>query len=98
MKIFNVDAETLYNKMKVSHISIGSGEDLSIAELANMIAKVVDFKGAIRYDSSKPDGTPRKLLDIKRLKNLGWAPKINLQEGIKKSYEWYLENHCSVVN
>jgi len=94
----NVDAKTLYDKMEVSHINIGCGEDLSIAELANMIAKVIDFKGRIRYDSTKPDGTPRKLLDISRLIDLGWEPSLTLQEGIKKSYEWYLENHCSVVN
>ena len=84
--------------MKVSHINIGSGEDLSIAELADMIAKVVDFKGEIRYDITKPDGTARKLLDITRLNNLGWKPSLTLQEGIKNSYEWYLENHCSLVN
>ena len=89
--IENVDAEQMYDKMEVSHINIGCGEDLSIAELASMIAKVVDFKGRIRYDSTKPDGTPRKLLDISRLKNLGWAPTISLHEGIRKSYEWYFK-------
>jgi len=94
----NVDAETLYDKMEVSHINIGCGEDLSIAELADIIAEIVVFKGEIRYDSTKPDGTPRKLLDISRLLNLGWEPSLDLQEGIKKSYEWYLENHCSIVN
>ncbi len=94
----NLDAEQLYDKMEVSHINIGCGEDLSIAKLANMIAKVVDFKGGIRYDSTKPDGTPRKLLDTTRLNNLGWQPSLTLQEGIKKSYEWYLENHCTLVN
>ena len=77
--------------MEVSHINIGCGEDLSIAELADMIAKAVDFKGRIRYDSTKPDGTPQKLLDILRLKNLGWAPTVTLHEGIRKSYEWYLK-------
>ena len=93
-----LDAETLYDKMKISHINIGYGEDLFIVELAEIIRSIVDFQGEIRYDSTKPDGTPRKLLDITRIKQLGWKPTITLQEGIKKSYEWYLENHCSVVN
>ena len=88
----NVDAEQLYDKMEVSHINIGCGEDLSIAELASMIAKVVDYKGGIRYDPTKLDGTPQKLLDISRLKNLGWAPPVTLHEGIRKSYEWYIEH------
>ena len=87
----NVDAEQLYDKMEVSHINIGCGEDLSIAELASMIAEIVDFKGEIIYDPTKLDGTSRKLLDISRLKNLGWKPNITLQEGIEKSYEWYLQ-------
>ena len=93
-----LDAETLYDKMKISHINIGYGEDLFIVELAEIIRSIVNFQGEIRYDSTKPDGTPRKLLDITRIKQLGWKPTITLQEGIKKSYEWYLENHCSVVN
>ena len=93
-----LDAETLYDKMKISHINIGYGEDLFIVELAEIIRSIVDFQGEIRYDSTKPDGTPRKLLDITRIKQLGWKPTITLQEGIKKSYEWYLENHCNVVN
>ena len=87
----NLDAETLYSKLKISHINIGYGEDLSISELAGIIAGIVGYKGKIRYDSSKPDGTPQKLLDISRLKNLGWAPTVTLHEGIMKSYEWYLK-------
>jgi GDP-L-fucose synthase len=59
--------------------------------LGDIIAGIVGYKGKIRYDSSKPDGTPRKLLDISRLKNLGWAPTVTLHEGIRKSYEWYLK-------
>jgi len=87
----NIDAEKIYGKMQVSHINIGCGEDLSISELAGIISGIVGYKGKIRYDSSKPDGTPQKLLDISRLKNLGWAPTITLHEGIRKSYEWYLK-------
>ena len=94
----NVDAETLYGKMKVPHINIGYGEDLSIADLVVMIKKVVGYNGEIKYDSSKPDGTPRKLLDTTRLRNLGWKPSFTLQQGIETSYKWYLENHCSLVS
>ena len=92
----NINAETLYDKMEVSHINIGCGEDISISKLADMIADIVGYKGKIRYDSSKPDGAPQKLLDISRLKNLGWAPTVTLHEGIRKSYEWYLENEARV--
>ena len=87
----NIDAETLYSKMKISHINIGCGNDLSIAELANVITDIIGFQGEVRYDSSKPDGAPQKLLDVTRLKTLGWAPVVSLQEGIRKSYEWYLK-------
>ncbi|MCX6754459.1 MAG: GDP-L-fucose synthase [Candidatus Nomurabacteria bacterium] len=73
-------------------INIGTGEDLSILELANTIKDIVGYKGSIVWDSSKPDGTPRKLLDISKLKALGWSPKINLNDGIKRTYEWYKEN------
>jgi GDP-L-fucose synthase len=88
----NIDAETLYDKMSISHINIGCGEDLSISELANIIADIVGYKGKIRYDSSKPDGTPRKLLDVSRLKSLGWKPSISLEDGIKLAYDWFLKN------
>lgn len=70
-------------------VNIGSGEDLSILELANIVKKCVGYEGNIVWDSSKPDGTPRKLLDISKLKALGWSPKINLNDGIKRTYEWY---------
>lgn len=73
-------------------INIGTGEDLSILELANIIKECVGYEGNIVWDSSKPDGTPRKLLDISKLKSLGWSPKINLNDGIKRTYEWYKEN------
>lgn len=71
-------------------INIGSGKDLSIKELAETICSIVGFKGSIKYDSSKPDGTPRKLLDSTKLKKLGWEAKTDLVSGIKKTYEWYL--------
>jgi len=73
-------------------INIGVGEDLSIKELAEIIKEIVDFTGDINWDSSKPDGTPRKLLDVSRLHSLGWKARIPLGEGIRKTYEWYLKN------
>jgi len=71
-------------------INIGSGGDLTIAELAEMVRAAVGFDGRIVYDKTKPDGTPRKLLDVSRLRALGWAPKIGLKEGIASTYAWYL--------
>jgi GDP-L-fucose synthase len=70
-----------------SHINIGSGEDQSIAELAELVSEVVGYRGTIQYDTSKPDGTPRKLLDISRIRQLGWMPRVPLREGIAKAYE-----------
>ncbi len=73
-------------------INIGCGEDVTIKELAATVADVVGYEGDIIWDSSKPDGTPRKLLDVSRLKALGWAPQISLLEGIASTYEWFLAN------
>lgn len=70
-------------------INIGSGEDLPIRELARLISNVVGFKGEILFDELKPDGTPRKLLDTTKIRNLGWSPKINLENGIRQTYQWY---------
>lgn len=72
-------------------INVGVGEDLSIAELASLVGEVVGYEGAISYDTSKPDGTPRKLLDVSRLTDLGWRAKIPLREGLEQTYRWYLE-------
>ena len=77
-------------------INIGVGEDLTISELAKLVAKVVGFNGEIRFDSSKPDGTPQKLLDVTRLNNLGWKAKIPLEEGIRQTYNWYISRLSSV--
>jgi GDP-L-fucose synthase len=87
-----LNADELYNEMKISHINIGFGEDLSIAELANIIANIVGYKGEIRYDSSKPDGMLKKLLDISRLKDLGWQHTTSLDKGIDTAYKWFMEN------
>jgi len=73
-------------------INIGRGEDISIAELALLVKDIVGYAGDIEYDIEKPDGTPRKLLDVGKLRRLGWKPKISLEEGIGKTYEWYGRN------
>jgi GDP-L-fucose synthase len=74
------------------HINIGSGEDLSIKELALKVSKATGFNGEIIWDSTKPDGTPRKVLDVTKIKNLGWKPSISLDEGIIQTIQWYREN------
>jgi len=73
-------------------INVGVGEDMTIRELAERIASTVGFTGALRFDTSKPDGTPRKLLDVSRLFALGWRPRISLSEGLRQTYAWYLEH------
>lgn len=75
-----------------SHLNIGAGADLTVRELACTIAEVVGWQGELRYDSSMPDGVPRKLLDTRRLSALGWAPSIPLREGLVSTYRWFLEN------
>jgi GDP-L-fucose synthase len=74
-------------------INIGTGTDITIRELAELVAKVVDFPGEIVFDSSKPDGTPRKLLDVSRLRHLGWTPSVSLEQGIRAVYQWYVSRH-----
>ncbi|MBL1293665.1 MAG: GDP-L-fucose synthase [Thiotrichales bacterium] len=74
-------------------VNIGVGDDISIADLAALVKEVVGYKGDIVYDSSKPDGTPRKLVDVTRINNSGWSAKIGLKEGMTATYQWYLENY-----
>jgi len=71
-------------------INVGTGQDIKIKDLAVLIKEIVGFKGNIRYDSTNPDGTPRKLLDISKITSLGWKPKTTLKEGLEKTYGWYL--------
>jgi GDP-L-fucose synthase len=73
-------------------INVGWGEDVTIAELARTIADIVGFRGGIVFDRSKPDGTPRKLLDVGRIGALGWRARTSLQDGIRATYDWYLAN------
>jgi len=83
-----------YNSPEI--VNIGCGEDLTIRELAELICEVVGYKGGLEFDASKPDGTPKKLLDVSKLKAMGWSPRVSLREGITRTYRWYLENQASV--
>jgi len=75
-----------------SHINVGSGHDISIGELASMIAKVVGYDGTIAFDTSKPDGSPRKLMNVDLLKSLGWRQEIDLMQGLEQTYGWFVDN------
>ena len=86
-----INAKNLYDN-GISQINIGTGEDLTIESLADMISRIVGFKGNIVYDSAKPDGTPRKLMDVSRIHSLGWRHKTSLKKGIELTYDWYLKN------
>jgi GDP-L-fucose synthase len=85
----------LENKLPEHLYNIGAGKDLTIKELAELIQRVVRHQGEILWDSSKPDGTPRKLMNVDKMKNAGWEASTSLEEGIEKTYNWYLENNNS---
>ena len=89
-------AEACYTCMQkyddVEHINVGTGEDVTIKELAETIVDVVGYKNDYEWDTSKPNGTPRKVLNVDKIKSLGWEPKIGLREGIESTYEWYKNN------
>ncbi len=87
----NVEAENLYS-LGISQLNIGTGKDISIFDLAKLVSEIVGYKGEIVFDTTKPDGTPRKLMDVSRINSLGWKYKTELKEGIQKTYEWFLEN------
>jgi len=87
----NVNAKDIYDT-GISQINVGTGKDISIIELAKIIAKIVGFEGDILHDETKPDGTPRKLLDVSRMKSLGWGYKTELHKGLIKTYKWFIEN------
>ena len=92
--VMELDSETYQANTKpmLSHINVGTGVDCTIRELAETIARVAGFSGKLSFDSSKPDGTPRKLMDVARLKALGWEASITLEEGLRDAYRWFLEN------
>jgi len=73
-------------------VNIGSGEDITVGELAALIKEIVGYKGKLVFDTSKPDGMPRKLLEVSRIRALGWAPRVSLRDGIERVYRWFLEN------
>jgi len=89
-------AEACYTCMQnyddPEHINVGTGEDITIKQLAETIADVVGYDRAINWDTTKPNGTPRKVLNVDKIKSLGWEPKIGFREGIEKTYEWYKKN------
>lgn len=92
--VLGLDTES-YNantEPMLSHINVGTGTDVTIRELAEMIASVTGFTGSIDFDSSKPDGTPRKLMDVSRLARMGWKSSITLKEGLRSTYTWFLEH------
>ncbi|MFW9851118.1 MAG: GDP-L-fucose synthase family protein [Candidatus Thorarchaeota archaeon] len=86
----------MQNYSDEGHVNIGTGKDVSILELVDLLKEVVGFDGELVFDSSKPDGTPRKLLDINKIRKLGWKPKISLKDGLSMTYQWFLENVSSL--
>ena len=92
--VMNLPAEFYAEKIDpmLSHINIGTGQDVTIAELATTLVSVIGYQGELEFDSAKPEGTPRKLLDVSRLSGLGWDYKTNLKEGLTRTYNWYQNN------
>ncbi len=86
------DAKSNKTEIRNTHINIGTGKDLSIKDLSGLIAKAIDFKGIIDFDSSKPDGTMKKLVNVSKINQLGWKHSIEINEGVEKMYHWYLKN------
>ena len=96
--LLNVDFKDTYaagsKEIRNCHINVGTGKELSIREVAEKIMAEIGFKGELRWDASKPDGTLRKLTDVTKLHNLGWHHKVEIDEGIHRLYEWYLKGIC----
>ncbi|WP_428087122.1 GDP-L-fucose synthase [Candidatus Thioglobus sp.] len=90
--VLELDEKTYQANTKpmLSHINVGTGKDVTIREMAEVMKEVVGFKGSLTFDTTKPDGSPRKLIDVSRLSNMGWKYSINLEEGLKKTHKWYL--------
>jgi len=86
------DTYSAHTQSMLSHINVGTGIDCSIRELAETVARVTGFKGRLVFDATRPDGTPRKLMDVSRLKSLGWRASIGLEDGLRDAYRWYVEN------
>lgn len=92
--VMNLDDATYqaHTQPMLSHINVGTGQDCTIRELAETIARVTEFQGRLTFDSSKPDGTPRKLMDVSRLAKLGWTASIDLESGLRDAYRWFVEH------
>lgn len=90
------DVYVEHTSSMLSHINVGTGKDVTIAELAGMLSLITGFSGKIGFDSTKPDGTPRKLMDVSRLAEMGWRAQIPLSDGLESTYRWFLENHGSL--
>nr|WP_275285138.1 GDP-L-fucose synthase [Vibrio metschnikovii] len=92
--VMELDSQTYqaHTEPMLSHINVGTGVDCTIREMAETMAKVVGFNGQVIFDSTKPDGTPRKLMDVSRLAALGWRYQVNLEQGLTKTYQWFLAN------
>lgn len=90
--VLGLDVETYRANTEpmLSHINIGTGTDVTIAELAHLVARIVGFTGSVSFDTSKPDGTPRKLMDVSRLAAMGWRAQIGLEDGLRNAYDWFL--------
>lgn len=95
--VMNLDDETYQRETEpmLSHINVGTGIDCTIKELTETVAKVIGYQGEIQWDTTKPDGTPRKLMDVTRLERLGWKAKTTLEQGLTQTYQWFLENQDS---
>ncbi len=88
----NIEAKDLYEN-GITHLNVGSGKDIAISDLAKLISEIIGFSGKIEYDSTKPDGTPRKLMDVTRINSLGWKYKTELKEGIIKAYNFFKQKY-----
>lgn len=96
--VMNLDQEIYKRETSpmLSHINVGTGVDCTIRELVTTVAKVIGYQGKIEFDASKPDGTMRKLMDVSKLERLGWKAKINLEQGLERTYQWFLANQSSI--
>lgn len=100
LHVLNLDSSVYQaaTQPMLSHVNVGTGEDVTIRELAETIRNVVGFAGDIVWDSSKPDGTPRKLMDNSKLRSLGWQPSVDLEAGLKSTYQWFLQHQTEFKN
>lgn len=95
--VMNLDKTTYDENTEpmLSHINVGTGVDCTIRELVETVAKVVGFEGGVKFDSTKPDGAPRKLMNVDRLKSLGWEYSVSLENGLELAYQWFLQNQSN---